>query len=105
VRTVGAVVNTTPHCDIIQLALREPEDSHVYKAAKLLTRQRSDRLYFEWTNRSCVRSRHNASILHHGVVQTSRFLSDMTKFITSNGDGQIKVRFAFNQFLPYFFHD
>ena len=25
-------------------------------------------------------------------VQTAKFLGDITKFITSNGDGQIKVR-------------
>ena len=70
---------------------REPHDSHVYKAAKVLAVIRPDRLYFEWTNRSCAKSHHTATILHHGIVHTARFLNDMTKFVTSNGDGQIKV--------------
>ncbi len=88
---MGALVNTAPNSDVIQLALREPEESAVYKSAKLLATQRPERLYFEWVNRSRVRGQHSATILHHGVVQAARFLADMTKILTSNGDGQIKV--------------
>ena len=73
---------------------REPESSHVYKVGKAIAGQRPDRLYLEWTNRqsSARQNRHSATILHHGIVQTAKFLGDMTKFVTSNGDGQIKVR-------------
>ena len=39
-RTVGALVYNTSHVDIIQLALSEPEESAVFKAAKNLTLQR-----------------------------------------------------------------
>ena len=90
-RTVGALVYTTSHVDIIQLALSEPAESAVYKAAKRLTLQRPHRLYFEWTNRKWAKSPHTATILHHGVVESAAFLPDITNILTSNGDGQIKV--------------
>lgn len=90
-RTVGALVYTTSHVDIIQLALSEPAESAVYKAAKRLTLQRPHRLYFEWTNRKWAKSSHTATILHHGVVESAAFLPDITNILTSNGDGQIKV--------------
>jgi hypothetical protein len=90
-RTVGALVNNTAHVDIIQLALREPEESAVYQAAKRLTHQRPQKLFFDWTNRSRAKSPHSATILHHGVVEAAGFLPDITNILTTNGDGQIKV--------------
>ena len=44
-RTVGALVYNTSHVDIIQLALSEPEESAVFKAAKNLTLQRLHHVY------------------------------------------------------------
>ena len=32
-----------------------------------------------------------ATILHHGSVQAACFLNDLTKVVTCNGDGQVKV--------------
>ena len=32
-----------------------------------------------------------ATILHHGSVEAACFLPDMTKILTTNGDGQIKI--------------
>ena len=32
-----------------------------------------------------------ATILHHGSVEVACFLPDMTKLLTTNGDGQIKI--------------
>jgi hypothetical protein len=90
-RTVGALVNKAPSTDVIQLALREPQESAVYKQAKEMATLRPERLYLEWTNRRKVRGEHSATILHHGNVESARFLVDMTKILTSNGDGQIKV--------------
>jgi len=90
-RTVGALVNKAPTTDVIQLALREPEESAVYKQARLMAEQRPERLFLAWSNRRKVRGEHSATILHHGIVESARFLVDMTKILTSNGDGQIKV--------------
>ena len=90
-RTVGALVYNTSHVDIIQLALSEPEESAVFKAAKNLTLQRPQRLFFEWTNRNWIKSPHTATILHHGIVEAAAFLPDITNILTTNGDGQIKV--------------
>ena len=91
-RTVGALVyNTKSHVDIVQLALSEPEESAVYKAAKKLAMKRPHRLYLEWTNRKWAKSPHSATILHHGVVEAAAFLPDITNILTTNGDGQIKV--------------
>ena len=73
------------------LTTREPEESKVYEAAKALTIQRPEKLYLEWSNRSQVRGQHCATILHHGAVEAACFLTDFTKILTSNGDGQIKV--------------
>jgi hypothetical protein len=64
----------------------------VYAQARRLSRDvYSDRLFLDWRNRSAASNLHKATILHHGAVQTACFLQDMTKIITSNGDGQIKV--------------
>lgn len=90
-RTVGALVSTTQHTDIIQLALREPAVSAVYRAALKLAHKRPQTLYFEWVNRDSTRSQHSATILHHGIVEDAFFLPDITKILTSNGEGQIKV--------------
>ena len=49
-RTVGALVYNTSHVDIIQLALSEPEESAVFKAAKNLTLQRLHVYTFEVTS-------------------------------------------------------
>ena len=49
-RTVGALVYNTSHVDIIQLALSEPEESAVFKAAKNLTLQRLHAYTFEVTS-------------------------------------------------------
>ena len=57
---------------IPSLFFREPEESAVYKSAKLLAMQRPERLYFEWVNRSRVRGQHSATILHHGCVQAAK---------------------------------
>ena len=53
--------------DVIQLALNEPEESAVYKAALEITSERPERLFFKWQNRKYARSPHSATILHHGV--------------------------------------
>ena len=66
----------------------------MYKSAKSITSQRPQHLYLEWLNRSRVRGQHSATILHHGMVQAACFLTDMTKILTSNGDGQIKVQYG-----------
>ena len=70
---------------------REPEESAVYGSAKFLAKMRPERLYFEWLNRDRVRGKHSATILHHGIVEAACFLPDMTKILTTNGEGQIKV--------------
>ena len=49
-RTVGALVYNTSHVDIIQLALSEPEESAVFKAAKNLTLQRLHVYTYEVTS-------------------------------------------------------
>ncbi len=72
---------------------REPEESAVYEAARRLAEMRPERLYFEWLNRDRVRGKHSATILHHGIVEAACFLPDMTKILTTNGEGQIKVIF------------
>ena len=77
--------------DIIQLALKEPPESTVHKEAIVLARERPERLYLDWINKDITRSYHKATILHHGSVQAACFLPDMTKLLTTNGDGQIKI--------------
>ncbi len=67
----------------------------MYLAAKELADVRADRLYFEWLNRDRVRGKHSATILHHGMVAAACFLPDMTKILTTNGEGQIKVKCLF----------
>ena len=67
----------------------------MYLAAKELADVRADRLYFEWLNRDRVRGKHSATILHHGMVAAACFLPDMTKILTTNGEGQIKVLYLF----------
>ena len=93
VRTIGALIShdTT---DLTQLALREKPESAVYQQAKGLALVRPDRLYLEWTNRSSsssIRGTHSATILHHGAVKQAAFLADVTKILTCNGTGQIKI--------------
>lgn len=63
----------------------------MYQAAKRLAQNQPERLYLEWLNRDRVRGHHSATILHHGIVEDACFLPDMTKILTTNGDGQIKV--------------
>ena len=77
---------------------REPEESAVYEAARHLAEMRPERLYFEWLNRDRVRGKHSATILHHGIVEAACFLPDMTKILTTNGEGQIKVIFRIKTF-------
>ena len=55
-RTIGALLYNTSHVDIIQLALKEPEESAVYKAALKITSERPQRLFFDWKNRKGARS-------------------------------------------------
>ena len=101
-RTIGAFVNLQGSSsdtndnsaltnDVVQLALKEPRESSVHKAAILLARERPERLYMDWINKDMTRSFHKATILHHGSVQAACFLPDMTKLLTTNGDGQIKI--------------
>ena len=90
-RTVGALVYNTSHVDIIQLALSEPEESAVCKAAQKIAGERPQRLFFNWTNRKKAKRPHTATILHNGVVEAAAFLPDITNILTSNGDGQVKV--------------
>ena len=73
-RTIGRKVYNTTHVDIIQLALNEPEDSAVYRAALQITSERPQRLFFEWKNRKAARSPHSATILHNGAVRKSAIL-------------------------------
>ena len=100
-RTIGGYVNSQ-RCsdsddnsdftsDIIQLALKEPPESTVHKEAIVIARERPERLYLDWINKDITRSYHKATILHHGSVQAACFLPDMTKLLTTNGDGQIKI--------------
>ena len=101
-RTIGAFVNSQGTSsesgdnqdltsDVVQLALKEPPESSVHKAAILLARERPERLYLDWINKDMTRGYHKATILHHGSVNAACFLPDMTKLLTTNGDGQIKI--------------
>ena len=100
-RTIGGFVNSQGcsdsedssdfTSDIIQLALKEPPESSVHKEAIVIARERPERLYLDWVNKDITRSYHKATILHHGSVQAACFLPDMTKLLTTNGDGQIKI--------------
>ena len=74
-RTIGRKVYNTTHVDIIQLALNEPEESAVYKAALQITSERPQRLFFEWKNRKAARSPHSATILHNGAVRKLTILN------------------------------
>lgn len=91
VRTIGFVMSQNPSIDIVQLALKEPESSRVYQAAKAMALSHQETLYFDWTNREGIHQHHMATILHHGSVQSAIFLKDITKILTCNGDGQIKM--------------
>ena len=101
-RTIGAFVNThgvptgsnnLPDLtsDVVQLALKEPPESSVHKAAINIAKERPERLYLDWINKDMTRNFHKATIMHHGAVHASCFLPDMTKLLTTNGDGQIKI--------------
>ena len=79
------------------LIFREPEDSKVYETAREMALNDENILFFEWINRPTFRGRNSATILHQGVVETARFMSDMTKILTTNEEGHIKV----NLFLIY----
>ncbi|TRY73964.1 hypothetical protein TCAL_11343 [Tigriopus californicus] len=84
-------MNQNPNIDIVQLALKEPESSKVYQAAKSMALSHPETLYFDWSNRDGIHQHHMATILHHGSVQSAIFLKDITKILTCNGDGQIKM--------------
>ena len=100
-RTIGGFVNSQGcsdsednldlASDVIQLALKEPPESSVHKEALIIARERPERLYLDWINKDMTRGYHKATILHHGSVQAACFLPDMTKLLTTNGDGQIKI--------------
>lgn len=77
---------------ICGFSFREPEDSKVYEIARKMALDDENILYFEWINRPTFRGRNSATIIHQGIVETARFLSDMTKILTTNEEGLIKVK-------------
>ena len=89
-RTVGAKVSANKDADIIQLALREIENSEVYMAAKRLADQRPETLYLNWKNRSNVQSQNVATILHPGGPRVVKFLPD-TRLVTGTSEGLLSV--------------
>ena len=91
VRTIGPMFKTSTDVDIVQLALGQPADSVVHRKAVDLANERPERLYFNLLNPGVASEYHMATITHHGAVEDGCFLSDYTKILTTNGDGQIKV--------------
>ena len=69
-RTIGALLYNTSHVDIIQLALKEPEESAVYKAALKITSERPQRLFFDWKNRKGARSPLSGNYLAYFEVKS-----------------------------------
>ena len=89
-RTVGAQVWSNKEADVVQLGLREVEDSEVYLAAKRLADERPETLYLEWRNRSRFTSNNVATMNHPGSPNVVKFLPE-GRLVTGSSDGNICV--------------
>ncbi|XP_076345176.1 apoptotic protease-activating factor 1-like isoform X2 [Tachypleus tridentatus] len=75
--------------DFIQLALCQPEESTVYKKARIFAEKSGKNIYFTWCNVSSIRnSAKLCTKLHLGAVHCARFSPDGT-FVVSVGEDKI----------------
>ncbi|XP_013776980.2 apoptotic protease-activating factor 1-like isoform X2 [Limulus polyphemus] len=75
--------------DFIQLALCQPQESTVYKKARVFAEKSGKNMYFNWCNVSSIRnSAKLCTKLHLGAVHCARFSPDGT-FVVSVGEDKI----------------
>ncbi|KFM58700.1 hypothetical protein X975_09539, partial [Stegodyphus mimosarum] len=82
-------------CDIIQLALLQPNESAVHKKAIKLSRKCQNKIYFMLSDRSC-------EALCGNKLKSQRSFEEI-RFVSTNHDGTVVACLSWDQSIKAFF--